>query len=128
MLPSYFISSSNTDPPLSLHTANTGLSVNYKTNTHTWCENFLYRISETKMIHLVHLSSAAWYNHACTCTWKRRANFHWKKKSKLKDSSIDSAIDIQSQGMLMKFIYLDMKDSWARGVGICYCPQKFTIG
>lgn len=40
MLPSYFISSSNTDPPLSLHTAKTGLSVNYKTNTHTWCEKF----------------------------------------------------------------------------------------
>lgn len=90
-------------------------------------KNFLYRISETKMIHLVHLGSAAWYNHAWTCTWKRRASFHLKK-SKLKDSSNDSAIDTELGYMLLKFIYLDMKDSWARGVGICYCPQKFTIG
>lgn len=59
---------------------------------------------------------------------KKEGKLSLEKKSKLKDSSNDSAIDIQSQGMLMKFIYLDMKDSWARGVGVCYCPQKFTIG
>lgn len=42
---------------------------------------------------------------------KKEGKFLLEKKSKLKDSSNDLVIDIQSQGALLKFIYFDMKDS-----------------